>query len=76
MKQVSTKYPPGTLLQNIHNPNVFRVIPALYKNLKHLKVLDSYDGIIKHWQVTYFDGSDYSIRKDLEIVVLEDEEEE
>lgn len=25
MKQVSTKYPPGTLLQNIHIPNVFRI---------------------------------------------------
>lgn len=49
-------------------------IPALYKNLKYLKVLDSYDGKIQHWQITYFDGSDYSRREDLEIVVLEDEE--
>lgn len=51
-------------------------IPALYKNLKYFKVLDSYDGIIKYLQVTYFDGSDYFVREDLEIVVLEDEEEE
>jgi len=50
--------------------------PALYKNLKYFKVLDSYDGKIKYWQVMYFDGSDYSTREDLEIVVLEDEEEE
>ncbi|TXH10342.1 MAG: hypothetical protein E6R04_05610 [Spirochaetes bacterium] len=43
MKPISTKYPPGTLLQNIDNPDIFRVCLGWHKlgNGEESKMIDT-----------------------------------